>query len=177
MKIKFLLEKNSFFIFSALLIALLGVGFVLATGWTSGDTYHLNMYSDGIRGKSGETVLVSDNLEVTGNIYSGYTSAVNEDQEADDGNNHKYVDLESADTHVCFLTKWYLDCHDGCSENGCRVSIGGDGMWVLDLYTWDNSLSDADVILCGARCIEYADSSSRGADAELIGDSAFEEGD
>ncbi len=160
-------EKKHFVYLSLFLMIFGSVSFVLATGWSSGKEFHNPFYVDEIRGKSGDTVTVNDDLEVVGTIYGELTDEVHGEAEGE----NNYYTLESASTHTCFLTRQWIDCEQGCSENGCRVYVDYNGDWKMKAYSYNTVNSDE--VTCSARCISYGPSGDSGL---VSGDEEDKEG-
>ncbi len=67
MKIVFNVEKKHLYLFSLLLVIIF-VSYVIATGYTGGQS-HPTLFTDTIRGKAGDTVVVQDKLTVDTNNF------------------------------------------------------------------------------------------------------------
>ncbi len=147
------LNLNKKYIMSILLVSLIfaGTGFALSSGWSEGNPFHLTSFIDEIRGKSVETVLVSDNLEVTGIMYG---EAYSEEYSVDSNEGSETVTMLSAEDYFCFLSKIYHDCDGNCDSEGCEVYVSG-GDWILKAYVYDSFWVNNDQVDCSARCIQY----------------------
>ena len=71
MKLEINIEKMHFWILLAVVVLLGGTALVFATGYSNTLASHITLFADTIRGKTGGTVTVNDNLAVTGSITLG----------------------------------------------------------------------------------------------------------